>query len=423
MTTELTSPIALVGAYERENFGDILFLLRTREYLAGLDSIPTAPVGREATTYLSDPVEEYVPIFQDGDVRAIWVVGGEVGGTSVEDAVRMSIDGWNELMSTAKNRGERDRRLLERTGLGWSESPYLPRASAYRGTRSVPTIINSVGVSAIERLRWDRRETVLSVLRDAEHLSVRDKESARVLRELNIPHRVAPDLVHTLALSAEYGDHRPRTDRVVLIQLKERVLAEYGAEALAELIARSRTLAGWTVRFFSAGSAPGHDSMELYRQTTDHLRRIDPSRRVELSTTLDPVEKVREIAGADLWVGTSLHGLIVSTAFGVPRVGLALSKLQTYADTWGETMPITIDIGELDAAAESALSQSSRALLDRALELGRIADENMKAAVEVVTLATPSEDRTRRRVNEAARLERARRSPVRKLAHAARALR
>lgn len=371
---------ALVGAYERDNFGDLLFLALTRKYLTGHESTATAPFrARLPDTYDDLPgfagarpaieICSYEDHFQKEILNFVWVVGGETGGTSMSDAHRMASPVNAEYRADAASQ---------------SASPYLPRPTRYEATTTVPYVVNSVGVSAIAGLHGARRTEALTALREASFLSVRENTSSLALRRERIPHVVAPDLVHTLPIHFQ-PDGDPQRD-IALVQSKESLIRRVGVEHFARGIADSKSLMSYSVRLFSAGEAQGHDSTKLLHEVADQILRVRPGATVSVSSAVSALDKASEIARAGLWVGTSLHGYIISTAFSVPRVGLWLPKLRQYSDSWGVPFPSNAKLSQLESAVSAArLSHRRNPGAKIADILALRADQNMRHAVETAT--------------------------------------
>src|SRR5215218_1336037 len=77
--------VLLVGAYERDNFGDLLFLLVTERYL-----VAAAPFSADMRALLGRHIPAYGPLLRDEAFDAIWTVGGQVGRVDLLRAYRMS---------------------------------------------------------------------------------------------------------------------------------------------------------------------------------------------------------------------------------------------------------------------------------------------------------------------------------------------
>lgn len=372
----------LVGAYERENFGDLLFQRQTALFSKADEILTSAPTGADMTLLLGTRVQPYAPVLAAEKVDAIWVVGGEVGATSMTDALTMSLSPEDSEAFTKLTRQRQRELVLELTGRPWYASPYLPRALKSDASRP-RTIVNSVGIVGLKSLRGRRRLEVERVLRTAAYLCVREARSAKLLRLSGIRHRVAPDLVHSLTTTDPVS--APANPDVALVQFKATSLGLEPA-AIARALVDAPALRRFRIRFFMAGSAPGHDSSELYESVAEHIRRLDPGRDVTVSDAYDPMDKVREIADAGLWIGTSLHGLIVSTAYAVPHVSLTLKKLSSYASTWSDPMPSGVQLTDLDAAVDAALEAARRTdLRARAEDLAGLAVDSARRAADIAS--------------------------------------
>lgn len=361
----------LVGAYERDNFGDILFLHATRYALGTRTALATSPFEADTRALGGDIVSDYTDVFlKQPDISFLWTVGGEIGGTTSIDAASMS-----SIAARASRRS-----------LPPYASPYLPRPSRHSSLRRAPSVVNSVGVSALAFAEHERRVEAIGALREATFLSVRDSESSRFLKRMGISHSVAPDIVHTIQ---DWLGAPPRDGRdVALVQLSAEVLGRVGSHAVAKALAGS-VPARFTLRVFFAGEAPGHDSREGMEIVASEYRKLT-SRPVEVSEALTAHDKAAEIARASLWIGTSLHGFIVATAYGVPRVGLEIQKVAQYARTWDIQAPVAVKMTDLQRAVEAALERNSISSMREARRLRALAHANSVSAIAAIESAKPA---------------------------------
>lgn len=373
--------ILCVGAYERDNFGDLLFQLVTAEYLKDADVVFAAPFAADMSALTGERIPAFGPLLASERFDAVWTVGGEVGATTVGFAHKAALGAEEHARYKAASPVERRRLLAEHMGPVPVESPYLPRVSSYPLNRTAASVVNSVGVAAIAGLPPVRRASVTGILREATFVSVRDRMASETLDAAGIPHSLVPDLVHTIALSRPRS--APRGD-YVLLQIADNRLKRFPLDDVIRAIVDSRVLREHPIRLFLAGTAPLHDSVETYERIIAGVRAADPSRRIEISTTRDPWDRVDEIAGAHAWVGSSLHGRIVASAYGVPRVSIAKRKLDEYAQTWDPDMPWGVSPAGLDDALVKAVRAVERGRADVGADLARRAHENMLAAVQHV---------------------------------------
>ncbi len=381
MGNDTTRPrVLLVGAYERDNFGDLLFLLQTEQYLTHADVTAAAPFPGDMTRLLDRKIPAFGPLLEKQAYDCVWTVGGEVGGTSFGGAFRMSNPAGVVRAYDAASPEEQDdivRRLSGRTPL---EGPYLPRPTAYPPNAATPSVVHSAGVASIAGLSHAMQAERLQALKEADRITVRDEMSADLLAAHGIPHQLGPDLVHTLAMTRPQV--RPAEPDVALVQVSDPHLRKVGHEAFAEALARSTNLAPYRIRMFVAGTAPGHDSVESYERIVEHVRKIVPDRNIAISPARRPLDLVDEIAAAGLWIGLSLHGRIVASAYEVPRISLEKRKLDVYSQTWDAEMPYGVTPETLDDAVAEALSPAVIARAGTVGEdLARAADEDVRAAV------------------------------------------
>lgn len=377
--THSDAPIGLLGAYERDNFGDILFLERTRTTLGDTPSIALTSFRHTPELLTHAPPITIADAHTSTPLRGLWAVGGEVGAVAVYSAYRMLDAVTQGKRYQGGSRGERRRIIREASGSKLTDLAYLPRPSAYPAFSGMPSVVNSVGLTGVGLLRGDMRIAAMSALREADFVSVRDRESSALLTAANIAHRVSPDLVHTLRLdhpdlASSDSRQAARAEGRVALQVSEAQLQTIGVDRLAHSIATATSLKGKHVRLFVAGTAPHHDSLVMYEQLARAIRGTNPGLKVTISEAVDPLTKVRELASSSLVLATSLHAMIISMSFNVPHAGLFIAKVTRYARSWGDPMPTNVALSGLNDAAELALSSG------RALEDSSVADDLAVAA-------------------------------------------
>lgn len=388
--------VLLIGAYERDNFGDLLFLVQTEHYLAGNDMVAAAPFAGDMTSLLDRTIPAYGPLLERESFDHVWTVGGEVGATTFAGALAMSLP--REVYRTYRDADDatKEQMLVELRGAVHQDTPYMPRLSSYPLNLGAGAVLHSVGLAGLPKQPAARQRDILHVFREASAVNVRDTHSSRILRENGIDHTLSPDLVHTIARTRPR--QRPAEPTDVLIQISDAHLRQRGHQAYAEAIARSPHLSGLPIRLFLAGTARGHDSVASYRRIIKMVREIDPEIDIAICRARRPLDLVDTIASAKLWIGLSLHGRIVSAAYGVPRVSIVKRKLDDYARSWDPTMPFGITEETLDDAVATALSpqvQSECAGLGE--DLAAQSEAAMTDAVERA-LSTTREERLEHRL-------------------------
>lgn len=369
--------VLLVGAYERDNFGDLLFLVQTEHYLRHHDLVAAAPFPGDMTRLLDRTIPAYGPMLERDPFDAVWTVGGEVGATTFAGAVSMSLPPSTYRRYRDADDSEKAELLVELQGNVHQDTPYMPRLSLYPQNLGAASVLHSIGLAGVRKQPPTRRRDILHVLREASAINVRDANSSALLNEHGIVHTLAPDLVHTLTRTRP----RPRPARPtdVLIQISHAHLAKAGHEAYARAIVGSRGLQGLPIRLFLAGTARGHDSVRSYRRLIAAVRALEPAVDIAICPARRPLDLVDAIASARLWIGLSLHGRIVSAAYGVPRVSLKKRKLDDYARSWDPDMPYGVTEDTLADAVATALDPS---LIRRTAGLGsELAEKSERAIV------------------------------------------
>ncbi|MGH3487187.1 MAG: polysaccharide pyruvyl transferase family protein [Actinopolymorphaceae bacterium] len=391
--------VLMVGAYERDNFGDLLFLLVTEKYLPNAQITAAAPFSADMTALLDRKVEAYGPLLQGEEFDAVWTVGGQVGGTDLRSAFRMSAPPELAREFQRSSPARREEMLRRAVGDVHVASPYLPSLATYPRNAGAISVLNSVGVSGIRGAGRYRREELIALVRAGTLISVRDKESSNYLTELGIEHRLVPDAVHAISVLRP-AERNPESD-VAIFQASRSILTNLGHADVAAALVGSEHLRGLRIRLLMAGTAAGHDSVADFDQVIAHAKRIDPQVDIEILDERRPFDLCDRMREARVVIGTSLHVRIIACAYGIPRVTLSRTKPTRYARVWDPEMPFDVSLAGLDAAVGAALEAAERPeVLARSRELSQLAHDNLTAfAEQVTTLAATqtAEDKARRR--------------------------
>jgi hypothetical protein len=349
----MTSRTVLFGAFDRHNFGDMLFphvaaaLLGGKTALfAGVVERDLGPVGGHRTAALHSLARE----LESASVNLIHV-GGEILTCDAWQVAVMALPPDQARRAIAAHDGDAAGRLawghrqLQRQRL----APYV----AEKGLFSHPRAWVFCGVGGVE---WadvpsDFRAEVLEVLKQADYLSVRDRFTQVLLAEEGIAAKRVPD--PAVMVEELFGDQvRQRLKSGEVAQARAafpqgyvavQFSADFGDDAtlavLAEQLDRVASERGLGLVFFRAGAAPWHDDLEPYRRLIPRLRH-GAGRVFE---SLDLWDICALIAGSRGYCGSSLHGRIVAAAFALPRLNIVHpgpsakpGKQEAYARTWEE---------------------------------------------------------------------------------------
>jgi len=374
--------ILTIGAYERDNFGDLLFYIITKKYLTEYTVVPGAVSGADMRDLIGEIVLPYPALLESSHWDAIWVVGGEIGAASTNASIRMSITKEKETIYTSlskKNQLALDELYnynTNKTTIG-----YLPSLEKISTTTQL--IVNSVGISGLSSMPNRIRNPAITSLAKSASVSVRDPDSSQYCKDINIQSVLSPDIVHTI--SRHFGVlTKPEMlpDNYIVFQMSEELASTVSVDNLAGVLDTIAEKYECSIVFFAAGTANYHDNNDVYHRLMKKLKC-----RTKLFLNRNPMKLAACIANSKIWLGTSLHGRIIAASYGVRRISFVNQKVTTYAKYWDGTQPYDIKIEDLKTATITALAVSDEDLLSVADNLAKQADTSTKKIVdEVLTL-------------------------------------
>jgi len=366
-------PLLLFGAFDRHNFGDLLFphiaaaLLPGRELLfAGLAERDLRPLGGHL-------VQAIAPLAAQWDERPIDLmhVGGEVLSCNAWQAAAMLLPPESAQATIAYFEARpRAKRAWVRRQLGLADrAPYLLSRALF--PRAGRVVYNAVGGVGLARCAPALRAEVLAKLRAADALGVRDLQTQSQLQAAGLAAALLPDPAVLVAelfgpairerlaggAAGQMGAAFPRG------YLALQFSAEFGDDAtlaaLANQLDRLAAATGLGLVLFRAGAAPWHDDLDLLQRLAARLPR--PAVRVFASLQLWDICAL--VAGSRGFAGSSLHGRILAMAFALPRLNLhpptphGAAKQAAYAATWeAPGLPTVVVVADLAQAMLRALA-------------------------------------------------------------------
>ena len=402
----MSKSIFLLGAYDRFNYGDLLFPIIVEAVLRqhsaqAFECVSYALVESDLSEYGAQktrPMSElFAPGCVDEDSVVIVAGGGVVGAswTSMRRNLSKSRLEGKLLSFLGRRLGERRLNPIFQRRFGSNSAwPWVVAREDFSPAQTV--IYNGVGGSFLGRLPAPVREGIIDKLDHSDFLSVRDGETKRILEGIDSNDRVrlVPDSAVVMsqlfpleALRAKVCDqvrsYLERDRPYLCFQMAvDHEVDRYPdiARALDE-IAQKHDLA---IVLLPIGRAQGHED-----HTT--LRRVSQFIRGDFYQPHDDIglyDIMALIAGASLFVGTSLHGAVTSQSFAVPHLGMAgIGKLKCYLDTW-EIAPQRelVQVDELVARADQVLALPKAELEANRDRLIALAMDNFTRIAEVAGL-------------------------------------
>jgi polysaccharide pyruvyl transferase WcaK-like protein len=348
--------IIAIGAYERDNFGDLLFFSTLKKYFEGRANIvPASIIYSDMSSSLGEIVLPYHYLLKHYKWDAVWVVGGEIGSVIFDDAIQVDMPTSNvEIFNNTTNK-EYVREFIDSANS--DGIAYIPNMANYPINNDTPLIINSVGLRYLEN-HEKHIDASLKKLSRANFLSVRDNVSSEALKKYGIEHNVYPDIVSSI--SALFPLPKTNTKPYMIFHANENVLKDISPATMASVIARISNEHNLDVEFFLAGSVRLHDSIEKYEEIIAELKNYDFRNNVkrESFANRDPIFLAHLIGSSSFCVSTSLHCRIISAAYGVKRVSISdgHKKNTDYSSFWDPDYPTIDKASDIESAVRVALN-------------------------------------------------------------------
>ncbi len=371
----MAQPLILFGAFDRHNFGDLLFPHVASALLQGRELVFAGLARRDLRAQGGHAVQALAQLAADWGPRPATLihVGGEILTCSAWQAAVMLLPP-EEVQPTLAYLATRPqekaawvRRMLGSAAL----APYtLSRPLFPALTRVVYSAVGGVHLNESETAL---RAEVLANLQAADAVSVRDVQTQAQLLEAGIASHLLPDPAVMVAelFGTQIRQRAVDGDVAQLMRafpqgyLAVQFSADFGDDATLVQIARQldhvAASTGLGVALFRAGAAPWHDDLASLQRVAARMQA--PTVRVAESLNLWDICAL--IAHSRGYCGSSLHGRIVAMAYALPRVNLRAtataaeqpSKQAAFAATWEEApVPGTVAVNDLASAIQQALA-------------------------------------------------------------------
>ncbi|MBC3764949.1 polysaccharide pyruvyl transferase family protein [Neptunicella marina] len=333
MTNPSPKDVYLLSASDRFNYGDLLFPLVAKHELAKLGNYTfhnIATIDSDLTEVGAMPTQGFKTLLNPENIAkdsTLIIAGGQVLNADWARLVSYLDPLYYDLYEAFK--GDRLENILKlHFGNGEVSLPFMPASPNILENMKIAYHAVGGGIPKSKALR----DEVAPSFKQAGYLSVRETDAQRAIKNnFGLNASLVPDSVmvlsdmqpkHTLPKSlnkpyacAQFGFHKSEgKQKTILNQLRR--------------IYRHQKLA---IGLLSIGNCPGHDDQLMVDWIKKHA---DFPVHVLPCDTLDQITSA--IANAAVYIGTSLHGVIVSMSYGNPFVPVnkAVKKVQAYTMTW-----------------------------------------------------------------------------------------
>ena len=380
----------LVGAFDRFNYGDILFPLVLEALIKDWNpEVEVRFVGlrggdeRARGGVLSEPTSSlYRGDAASGMRRVHILVGGELLGT---DWTHMASHLYPKSMSrvvhwVSKWHGRGlSNDIWRRIHGARNLSPWILDPAELGQDGASVVVYNSVGGSRLLSSTPKEKAWQKAALSRAAWVSTRDENTANAVAEAGLPrppvmpdsavamNAVAPD-AELAALRRDYLARKGMGDKpYVLLQMAERHHAA-DREGWNRAFRQVREKTGLAFLAIPLATARGHDD----QQTVDHLAAAfrDEDWFMTGGSDLTVKQIMALISGAACYAGTSLHGFITAFSYERPRLGLKgvsdLSKVKGFRDAFDEpAFPVNVSQAELPDVIHRLAGRSGASDIER----------------------------------------------------------
>jgi len=403
-SAQSAGPTVLFGAFDRHNFGDLLFPHVVARMLARRDVVFAGLAARDLRPYGGHHVRAIGEVAAASCARTLDVihVGGELLTCDAwEAAVMLSPPDALQAAIASEDAWRHDRLAWAHARLGIAAlAPYVLSRQSLPSMRVTRICFNAVGGVDLPARDLALRAEVLAKLKEADDVSVRDRHTQALLSASGIAARLVPD--PAVMVADLFGSRiRRRATEGAVRAMRETFPRGYAAvqfsgdfgddatlHAIARQLDRVAIAHGVGVALFRAGAAPWHDDLACYRRVASRMR----GAAVALFDSLDLWDICALIAYSRVYCGSSLHGRIAAMAFALPRVNMSPpaqrmqpTKQAAFAQTWEPPdMPAAVGVpdiadavGHALAADRAVLTRTARELVDRYREGFRPVSEGL----------------------------------------------
>ena len=382
----MSRKILTIGAYERDNFGDLLFFL-VFEYICKKHSvrlIAGSCMESDMQSYFGIYIFPYHFLLSNYTFDAVWVVGGEIGACTAPMAIEMSLP--NRYLDRYQYTQEKTKNFIQEYLIGEKidHLAYLPNIGKYKKNKQTPLVVNSAGGFEFLEQYADMVivQNTINTLQNAHKVTVRSARSHEYLLGRDIPSTLVPDSVH--ALSLFYSPGQSDKGVYIVFQMSKNLFNLYGIDSIAKSLYELVQKYNCPIYLFSAGTAHHHDSLEVYEDIKKYIHDTYQENRIEVIYEKNPLRRVDWIAHAKILISSSLHGRIVAISYKVPRVSLAIEKLSQYAETWDPLFPYGVVPSTMLDACDRAFLVDTTYTESVAHKLAVLAQDNIENILQTI---------------------------------------
>lgn len=343
--------IALIGAFDRNNYGDVFMPIILEEVLGENYSFDYYALKDFDLTDVGGKKGRSLKKISDYSYDASIIVGGEVLSASYSGMIKNIEDNTvilffyrvlNKLFPLSFEK------LAKKILNGETINPWV----YCRKRLSTDKIIyNTVGGRGI---KFDK--AYIDDLKESNFISVRDEQTKLELSKNGIRSFLYPDSVSIISRVFP----KEKVEKIVTSELREKVkmagnyfvfqinksTGRNNIEELAFQIDQIVKETNLSCILLPIGYAQGHEDFVPLKK----IKELSKSDKVFFFEEKNIYSILFILANSSLYVGTSLHGAITSMSYAIPHMALtnSITKLTDYIKTWKSSPIIYTSMGDLN---------------------------------------------------------------------------
>lgn len=358
--------INIIGAFDRYNYGDLLFPIVIDEYLKenrkdllekydlryfGLVESNLSSVGGKKTQalknlYNEDLSKDSMIIVSGGDVLPARISSMDVDLSSSNLSMLCK-----KVIIKVINRRNFEKISMKKFNLN-TRFPWIVEKDNFKN--NVFVAYNAVGGATLDKLPKFEVEEIKKNMSKSDYISVRDSKSLDNVKELNS--KLYPD---SATIMSHFFDINFLADKISnevkkfvnskdnkYICIQSNLCSIRGKEeVLVRELEKIHNEEGLEILLLPIGIAANHDDNIALNRLKKYF-----NIKVNHIEKLNIYDIMYLIANSRFFAGTSLHGNITAMSYAIPHIGLnrEISKLDNYLKTWDlEEQNHCIDFEEL----------------------------------------------------------------------------
>lgn len=370
--------IAVFGPHDRINYGDFLFPLMLEHSFSKFANQPISLkkyslVSSDFSTigaFSSNNYKQFVSDIENKKIDSIIVAGGEslqAMWSNLYSYISPLYDYFFQKESFRKNRIFKN--IPKYILGGKSEFPFILNKQDFN--TPIDIYYNAVGGGK------GMPQNSLHRLSSANMIGLREKESFDYIKH-NINHAtLVPDsaIIISDVYKKEIDLHQLHNKKYIFLQVAK-PKHQNKIKEICEQLTYITENTDLDIILCPIGTAKGHEDHIPLKEIKNHLNNNDKIIFFKEQPTIKEIASL--IAYSQLYIGTSLHGIITSLSYGTPFIGLnpRQIKLVSYIKTWGGES-INLGVYNTDSFLQKALD-----ILDKREELSNKILENTQQQKE-----------------------------------------